>query len=143
MTLRILVIIGNVLFIMLGSYGMAHTYLFETNITWSKSFWLNGFLLYFAWPILNIIAIWWRTQSRAWWQRIIPSIVTIVNGLIIVFSFVGIFLLLFPNRFSSERYEVRITIGMFSLLGLISSPLNIMAIWRGRLKLKRKAVPTE
>ncbi len=138
---RIFVTVLNGLFVVFGSYIMAHTYLSSVDRTWSKSYWLNGFWWYLTWPTLNIIAIWWRTQSRAQRRRIIlPTIVTIGNSLIIVLSFVGIFLLLFPNRFSSERYEVRITIGMFSLLGLISSPLNIMAIWRGRSKLERETV---
>lgn len=92
-------------------------------------------LLYFICPILNITAIWWRTESRARCLRIILRIlVTIGNGLIFVLGLYGVYLLLSPGGFT--RY-----LAVFSLTFLIWPTLNCIAIWWGRRKPKRKAAP--
>ena len=140
MILRILATSGNVYVIFQGFrfFGLV-------GLLPMSGFRARSFLVFFIWPILNIMAIWWGTQSRARWRGIIlRNIVTIVNGLVIVCSLISVFGLSPPSRDSTTW-----TFGIFPFIILpvrsflvffIWPILNIMAIWWGCWKLKRKRV---
>ncbi len=72
---------------------------------------------------------------------ILRIIATTLNGLYIAFNLYGICIGSLSDR--SENSPMEHSLGMiaFLLIGFILPALNILAIWWGRLKLKREAVP--